>query len=143
MIATCESTHCRRILFLSFCRRVYSIAYSCRWKKHGKRRDLEHNTSDTVVQNLPRSNLFDCLEAHWETLKVEGIFAILSRQVFMWTQKVIRNKSVDYIIISFSVIWTLKTIFINGGDQLRRCEISTVTPPSLPKLEPNKGFTNC
>ena len=54
-------------------------------KKHGKRRDLEHNTSDTVVQNLPRSNLFDCLKAHWETLKVEGIFAIPSRQVFMWT----------------------------------------------------------
>ena len=54
-------------------------------KKHGKRRDLEHNTLDTVVQNLPRSNLLDCLEAHWETLKVEGIFAIPSRQVFTWT----------------------------------------------------------
>ena len=43
-------------------------------KKHGKRRDLEHNTLDTVVQNLPRSNLLDCLEAHWETLKVERDF---------------------------------------------------------------------
>ena len=32
-------------------------------KKHGKRRDLEHNTLDTVVQNLPRSNPLDCLEA--------------------------------------------------------------------------------
>ena len=52
-------------------------------KKHGKRRDLEHNTLDTVVQNLPRSNLLDC--PHWETLKVEGIFAIPSRQVFTWT----------------------------------------------------------
>ena len=50
-----------------------------------KRRDLEHNMLDTVVQNLPRSNLLDCLEAHWETLKVEGIFAIPSRQVFTWT----------------------------------------------------------
>ena len=49
-------------------------------KKHGKRRNLEHNTLDTVVQNLPRSNLLDCLETHWETLKVEGIFAIPSRQ---------------------------------------------------------------
>lgn len=41
-------------------------------KKHGKRRDLEHNMLDTVVQNLLRSNLLDCIEAHWETLKVEG-----------------------------------------------------------------------
>ena len=40
---------------------------------------------DIVMQNLPRSNLLDCLEAHWETLKVEGIFAIPSRQVFTWT----------------------------------------------------------
>ena len=54
-------------------------------KKHGKRRDLEHNPLDIVVQNLPRSNLLDCLEAHWETLNVEGIFAIPSRQVFTWT----------------------------------------------------------
>ena len=33
-------------------------------KNHDKRRDLKHNTLDTVVQNLSRSNLLDCLETH-------------------------------------------------------------------------------
>lgn len=36
-------------------------------------------------KNLLRSNLLDCLESYWETLKIEGIFAMPSRQVFTWT----------------------------------------------------------
>jgi len=38
-----------------------------------------------VVQNSPRSNLLHCLKTYWDTLKVEGIFAMASRQVFTWT----------------------------------------------------------
>jgi len=37
------------------------------------------------VQGLPRSNLLDYLKTYWDTLKVEGIFAMPSRQVFTWT----------------------------------------------------------
>ena len=54
-------------------------------KKHRKRGISGYNTLDTVVQKLPRSNLLDCLETHWETLNVEGMFAMPSRQVFTWT----------------------------------------------------------
>jgi hypothetical protein len=38
-----------------------------------------------VVQNLPRRNLLHCLKTHWDIVKVEGIFAMPSRQVFTWT----------------------------------------------------------
>ncbi len=63
-----------------------ALCESCRGsKKHRKRGTSEYNTLDTVVQGWPRSNLLDCLKTYWDTLKVEGIFAMPSRQVFTWT----------------------------------------------------------
>lgn len=49
-----------------------------------KRDRSERDTIETVVQGLPRSNLLECLGTHWETLKVEGIFAMPSREVYTW-----------------------------------------------------------
>ena len=63
-----------------------TLCESCRGpKEHHKRRTSEYNTLDTVVQNLPRSNLLHCLKTYWDILKVEGIFAMASGQVFTWT----------------------------------------------------------
>lgn len=63
-----------------------ALCESCREpKKHHKRRTSEYNTLDMVVQNLPRSDLLHCLKTYWNTLKVEGIFAMPSRQVLTWT----------------------------------------------------------
>ncbi len=65
-----------------------TLCESCRRSKtHHNRDRSEYRTLDTIVQGLPRSNLLDCLKTHWETLKVEGIFAMPSRQVFTWTLK--------------------------------------------------------
>jgi len=61
-----------------------ALCESCREpKKHRKRGMSDYNTLDTVVENLPRSNLLNCLKTYWNTLKVEGIFAMPSRQVFI------------------------------------------------------------
>ena len=54
-------------------------------KKHYKRGKFEYNPLETVVQNLLRSNLLKCLDTYWDILKVDGIFATQSRQVFTWT----------------------------------------------------------
>ena len=63
-----------------------ALCESCREpKKHRKREKLEYNSLETVVQNLPRSNLLECLDTYWDILKVDGIFATQSRQVFTWT----------------------------------------------------------
>lgn len=48
---------------------------------------FERETLEAVVHCLPRSNLLECLETYWETLKVEGIFAMPSREVFTWDMK--------------------------------------------------------
>ena len=40
---------------------------------------------EAVVQGLPRSDLLDCLETHWQALTGEGIYAIPSREVLTWT----------------------------------------------------------
>jgi len=63
-----------------------ALCESCREPKELRKRGMsEYNTLDTVVQGLPRSNLLDCLKTYWDILKVEGIFAMPSRQVFTWT----------------------------------------------------------
>ncbi len=54
-------------------------------KKHRKRGRSKYSTLVTVVRGLPRSKILDCLKTHWETLKVEGIFAMPSHLVFTWT----------------------------------------------------------
>ena len=54
-------------------------------KANHKRGNCEYKMLEMVVQGLPRSNLVDCLETHWEALTVEGIFAMPSRQVYTWT----------------------------------------------------------
>jgi hypothetical protein len=65
-----------------------TLCESCRRSKtHHNRERSEYGTLDAIVQDLPRSNLLDCLRTHWETLKVAGIFAMPSRQVFTWTLK--------------------------------------------------------
>jgi len=62
-----------------------ALCESCREPKKHHKRTSEYNTLDMVVQNLPRRNLLHCLKTHWDILKVEGIFAMPSRQVFTWT----------------------------------------------------------
>jgi len=57
----------------------------CESKTHHVKRRSEHNTLDAVVQGLPRSNLLDCLETYWEIWRMEGTFAIPTRQVCGWT----------------------------------------------------------
>ena len=111
-------------------------------KKHRKRGSSKCNTLDTVMQDLPRSDLLDCLENHWETLKVEGMFAISHVKYSHGLWKGARNKFTDCIIILSSATWMLKTTFISDGDRSRRCEIWTAIQASLPKLRPNKEPTS-
>lgn len=44
-----------------------------------------YNILEVVVQGLPRSDLLDCLETHWQALMMEGIYSMLSHQVLTWT----------------------------------------------------------
>jgi len=63
-----------------------ALCESCREPKELRKRGMsEYNMLDTVVQGLPRNNLLDCLKTYWDTLKVGGIFAMPSRQMFTWT----------------------------------------------------------
>ena len=43
------------------------------------------NTLEAFVEKIPRRNLLDCLAIHWEAMRTDGIFAMSSRQVFIWT----------------------------------------------------------
>lgn len=52
---------------------------------HQKRERSEYNILEAVVQGLPRSDLLDCLETHWQALTTEGIYVMPSHQVFTWT----------------------------------------------------------
>lgn len=53
-------------------------------EKH-KRGKSRHSTLEMIVQTLPRRDLLDCLDIHWEALTVEGLFAMPSCQVYKWT----------------------------------------------------------
>ena len=65
-----------------------ALSDSCRGpRKNSKKPTSGYNTLDTVAQGLPRSDLLDCLRIYWDTLKVEGIFTMPSRQVFTWTME--------------------------------------------------------
>jgi len=50
-----------------------------------KRRSSDDKIMEAVVQGLPRSDLLDCLETHWQALTMEGIYAMPSREVLTWT----------------------------------------------------------
>ena len=50
-----------------------------------KRGIYNDDTLKALVENTPRKNLLDCLAIHWEVMKTDGIFAMPSRQVFIWT----------------------------------------------------------
>lgn len=61
----------------------------CRYCRESKARQKRgrspYNILEVVVQGLPRSDLLDCLETHWQVLTMEGIYAMSSRQVLTWT----------------------------------------------------------
>ena len=45
-----------------------------------KRERSEYNILEAVVQGLPRSDLLDCLETHWQALTTEGIYVLVFAQ---------------------------------------------------------------
>lgn len=50
------------------------------------RRGKSYNPSlEMVVQSLPRSDLLECLETHWQALTGDGIYAMPSSEVCTWT----------------------------------------------------------
>lgn len=67
--------------------RLVSPEHCGKSRTHLKGERSERETLEAVVHCLPRSNLLECLETYWETLKVEGIFAMPSREVFTWDMK--------------------------------------------------------
>ena len=50
-----------------------------------KRGRSDYGILEAAVQGLPRSDLLDCLETHWQALTREGIYTTPSRQVLTWT----------------------------------------------------------
>ncbi|KAL9098334.1 MAG: hypothetical protein Q9163_005990 [Psora crenata] len=94
---------------------------------HQKRGRSEYNILEAVVQGLPRSDLLDCLETHWQALMTEGIY-------------VARNKLVGCNIILSSVTWILRTTYTYGDDRSRTEETWMGTTPSSPKLRPINGL---
>lgn len=54
---------------------------------HHERPTSKDDTLEKLVERIPRRNLLDCLAIYWEALKMEGIYAMPSRQVFPWTLK--------------------------------------------------------
>lgn len=61
-------------------------------EKH-KRGKSGHNTLESIVQSLPRRDLLDCLDIHWEALTVKGLFAMPSCQMYTWTLEESSNQA--------------------------------------------------